>query len=256
MSTNETSILQIIHITDTHLLNNSGELFHGTDTEKSFEKVLIQSQHENPNADFVLLTGDISQTGSEESYHLFQSVLKHARMPVYCVPGNHDNPEFLKSIISNCPDESVEVIQFKRYALFLVNSWQKGRHRGLVSKECLDQIQELLTYQSFDLVVLAVHHPPVLVGSKWLDELGLQNKEEFLRVITSNLSKAVLLCGHVHQEIDLQWQNIRILGTPSTCHQYVKNSPHTLIDEHQLPAYRIVNLTQHGLCNSLIHYVE
>lgn len=256
MPTYKVSASQFIHITDTHLLDNSGELFQEIDTKESFKKVLIQSQHNYPNADFILLTGDISQTGSDASYRLLASVLEHSRLPIYCVPGNHDTPVLLKSVFPHCPDDSISVIHFDHYVLLLVNSWDKGGHRGLISDRSLFQIRELFTNQSFDLVVVAVHHPPIPVGSKWLDELGLQNREEFLRTIDSDSRETILLCGHVHQEIDTMWRGVHILGTPSTCHQFAKNSPHISIVKDQPPAYRIVDISGQGLVKTMIHYVE
>ena len=40
----------------------------------------------------------------------------------------------------------------------------------------------------------------ICINSKWLDEIALQNKEEFLQIIQQSFHDALLLFGHVHQD--------------------------------------------------------
>jgi Icc protein len=248
--------IKFIHITDTHLLNSAEETFHRLNTKENLERVLANSQASYPHIDFFLFTGDISQTGTAKSYALFKSVIQKYDQPVYCVPGNHDKPKLLQCIIPESPASSINIVDLGKFSLVLLNSWVDGEHHGVVTQHCLQQLDDHLKNSVEQFNIIAIHHPPVDINSKWLDELGLHNQAEFLQVINKYSQKILLICGHVHQEIDLQLDNLRLLATPSTCHQYRANSEHMRREVMSAPAYRYVNLSIKNSINTKVHYVE
>lgn len=252
---NQTDVLKFIHITDSHLLNQAEETFHGLNTKINLETVLSHSQTYYPDIDFLLFTGDISQTGSEESYILFKSLIQQYDLPIYCVPGNHDTPKLLQNIIPNCPDDSINIIQLGKYSLILLNSWVEDKHHGLINKRCLQQLEQHLQNNEDQFSIIAIHHPPVLINSKWLDEIGLQNQTEFLHIINKYPHNTLLICGHVHQEVDQQLDTLRLLATPSTCHQFKANCDHRHHIDTPSPAYRYIKLTT-KYTYTKVHYVE
>ena len=248
--------LKFIHITDTHLLNQPDETFNDLNTKKTFEKVLSQSQTRYPDIDFLLLTGDISQTGTEDSYTLFQTIIQQYDLPIYCVPGNHDTPKLLQRIVPNCPDNSINIIQLGKFSLVLLNSWVENKHHGMLTQRCLQQLEEHLQNSEDQFNIIAIHHPPVLINSIWLDEIGLQNKVEFLQIINNYSQNTLLLFGHIHQEIDQQLNKLRLLSTPSTCHQFKANSETMHCIYMPPPAYRIVKLSTANNIDTQVHYIE
>lgn len=251
-----TSTLKFIHITDTHLLNQSADVFQGINTRKSFERVLFQSLAECPDADLLLLTGDISQTGDAESYQLLKLIIEQIKIPIYCVPGNHDTPQYLQALIPSCPDDSISITEFGNYGLVLINSWIEDTHCGAISRRSLLELEDYLTNCEAQFIIFAVHHPPVFIGSKWLDLLGMRNREEFLQIINKYSGKSVMLCGHIHQELDIQQQRVRLLATPSTCYQFEKNSEAMSIVQTQPPAYRFIKLHNYNIIETVVHYIE
>src|SRR5215216_6808374 len=48
--------------------------------------------------DVVLITGDCVDGGSMPEYQRFQALIRPLTMPVYIVPGNHDNREHLLAL--------------------------------------------------------------------------------------------------------------------------------------------------------------
>lgn len=248
--------LQFIHITDTHLLDNSKETFHNINTKKSLESVLDKCHADYTGIDFILVTGDISQTGSQESYTLFQTVLKQLDVAVYCVPGNHDTPRLLQQVEPNCPVDSVNIFQFGKFSLLLLNSCVENNHHGKISQDGLLEIENHLNTRQDQINIIAVHHPPVLINSKWLDALSLQNKSEFLQLLNKHSQNTLVLFGHIHQEIDQQIDNLRLLSTPSTCHQYKANTNYMCILNGHPPAYRYVKLNSSNSIETEIHYVK
>ncbi len=252
-----TDIITFVHVTDSHLLNHAEEVFHQLNTKESLEKVLASSLARYPCIDFFLFTGDISQTGTVESYILFKSLIRVYDRPVYCVPGNHDTPELLQRIIPDSPDSSINIIELGKFTLVLINSWAGAEeHHGIVNQSCLQQLERHLKSSADRFNIIAIHHPPVLINSKWLDELGLQNQDELLRIINKYSRDTLLLCGHVHQEVDQQFDNLRLLATPSTCHQYKAKSEAMCRIDVPLPAYRYVRLSIKNGIDTKVHYIK
>ena len=248
--------LKIIHITDTHLLNRANDSFYGFDTRKSFEKVVQASLTEHPDADFMVLTGDISQNGKEQSYRQLTAVIETIDIPVFAVPGNHDSPQFLQNIFDDCPGQSICVVNRFHYPLVLISSWKRGAHQGEVSAQSLQQLASYLDTCKHSLVIMGIHHPPVQTGSEWLDLLGLENKRELLGLLSNYNLNIIMLCGHIHQELEVYSSNLKVMVTPSTCHQFEPLSKLMAIDDGKSPAYRTIVVKDSELVDSTVHFVN
>jgi Icc protein len=96
-----------------------------------------------------------------------------------------------------------------------------------------------------DNVLVCLHHPPVKMGSRWLDTVGLANADEFLARASASGNVKLALFGHVHQQSDTQHNGITIIGTPSTCRQFAAGSDTFAVDDNP-PAYRRVTLYTDG----------
>ena len=252
---NQSNTIEFIHITDSHLLDHPEDEFHGLNTRSCLDAVLSQSLSRYPDVDFLLFTGDISQTGNEQSYNIFRSVIQQYDFPMYCVPGNHDSPELLQAIIPDCPDKTINIIPFEAFSLVLINSRVEGQNYGIVSHQCLQQLKEHLANHQSQLTIVAVHHPPILTNCKWLDDLGLQNQNEFLQVINDYNPNTLVLSGHIHQEVDSLLEQLRILTTPSTCYQFEVNCDH-MIRANLPPAYRHIRLDTLNNIDTKVHYID
>jgi len=175
LQNNQSNVLQFAHITDTHLLNQSEDTFNGLNTKNTLELVLSHIQSSYADIDFLLLTGDVSQTGDKKSYQALKTVIHQYKFPIYCVPGNHDTPKLLQQVISNCPNDSINIIKLGKFSLVLLNSWVDKQNHGEISQHCLQQLEDHLKNSENQFNIFAIHHSPVLINSRWLDELGLLN---------------------------------------------------------------------------------
>jgi Icc protein len=100
-----------------------------------------------------------------------------------------------------------------------------------------------------------LHHHPVEMGSRWLDGIGLANAGEFWRVIDSHTHVRGIVWGHVHQEYDGERNGVRLLGTPSTCAQFLPKSDRYAVDSRP-PAYRRFNLHDDGRIDTEVRWLE
>ncbi len=249
-------MLEFIHITDTHILDNPEATFHGIKTAATLEAVLIDAVNQYPNLDFILHTGDVSQTGNVESYQIFKSIIQKFAVPLYCIPGNHDAPESLKKIYAHCPDESIKIVKLNDISLVLISSYIENEHYGLISNKNLLELKQHLSKYNNQFNVIAVHHSPIHLNVDWLDKLALTNKYELLKIIQTHSDSTVLFFGHIHREIDQAHGNIRVISTPSTCHQFDENEMQMNCIHYPPPAYRYVKLSAEAIEETKIHYIE
>ena len=255
ISSRQQDVLRFIHITDTHILNRAVETFHQINTINNLQTVLAHCTTYYQDVDFWLFTGDVSQTGTKESYSQFESAIRNYNIPVYCVPGNHDTPQLLQNVAPECPVDSIHVILLGKFSLVLISTWVADEHYGRISHRCLQQLQTHLQNCEDHFNVIVLHHPPVPVNSKWLDEIGLQNKSNFLQILDNYPGNQLVMFGHVHQAVDQQLNRLRFLSTPSTCHQFKPNT-HVHFTDQLPPAYRFVQLSASGRIDTKIHHVQ
>ena len=250
------SDLHFLHITDCHLMDHRDDLFHQQNTRSNLQRVIQQSISSYPDIDFILITGDISQTGTPASYEVFKSIIGAIDIPIYAVPGNHDDPALLQRVIATSPDQSISIIHVKQYSLLLASSWVKDKHYGRISEQSLEQIEQQLKSSDGGFNIIAIHHPPVVVGSQWLDNLGLKNGPELLKLVNASSAKSLIICGHVHQEINRELGQSGLLATPSTCHQFQPHCDSMQRINEASPAYRYVSISNGQMITTKIHYLN
>ena len=64
-------------------------------------------------------------------------------------------------------------------------------------------------------------------------------------MITQSGNVRVAIFGHVHQEFEAEHESIKIIGTPSTCRQFMVASSDFALDDNP-PAYRRISLHADG----------
>ena len=92
------------------------------------------------------------------------------------------------------------------------------------------------------------------MGSKWLDSVGLDNGGLLLAELAAIDSVRVALFGHVHQAYDQEHEGIRVVGTPSTCRQFLPNSDDFAVDDKS-PGYRRLELLPDGSVETEVMWV-
>ena len=193
----------------------------------------------------VAMTGDLIQDGTRAAYHRFCDLMAVLNLPVYCVPGNHDVREFMRDAVSQAPFHYCESVLIKNWLIIGIDSCIDGNAGGRVDDIEMDRLAKSLADTSAEHVMICLHHPPLPVGSQWLDEVGLHNADEFLRMITQSGNVRLAIFGHVHQAIEAEYESVKIIGTPSTCRQFMVASDGFALDDHP-PAYRRISLGADG----------
>ncbi|MGI9248099.1 MAG: phosphodiesterase [Woeseiaceae bacterium] len=238
-------LIRILHLTDPHLFANSEGSLRGTATQASLQRVLDHYEAGDWRADRAIVTGDLIQDDSAEAYDRFRKLLLPLNMRMHCVPGNHDVRDLMRKICCVPPFSYCAFEEVGDWLLIGLDSCITGDAGGLVSAEELDRLSDTVDRSAAKHVMVCLHHPPVAMGSAWLDTVGLKNGDEFLQRLQSLGRVRLAVFGHVHQPYDAEHEGIRIVATPSTCRQFLPGSDEFAIDDSP-PAYRRITLRSDG----------
>ncbi|XKM13999.1 3',5'-cyclic-AMP phosphodiesterase [Orbaceae bacterium ac157xtp] len=238
---------RIIHITDTHLFAQTGNTLMGVNTNASFQAVIDQifADDSSSNFDLIVATGDFVQDGSEAAYNHFAKSIQDLNLPCVYIPGNHDKFSIMNRVFSDYGlDESKTVLFGDKWVLILLNSQVEDKAYGFLQKSELDFLDNTLERFADRKAMIFLHHHPVSINSKWLDEHSLKNSEDLKRVIAKHKNVKSIGCGHIHQQLDVVWQGCHVFATPSTCFQFKPASDEFKLDVIT-PGWRIINLNDH-----------
>lgn len=227
----------------------------GTVTHLSLSRVIEHITDANWPADLVAMTGDLIQDDSRAAYDRFCELMSGLELPVYCVPGNHDVRELMRDAVSRDPFHYCGSVQIGNWLITGIDSCLDGAAGGRVDDEEMERLAKILAATGAEHVLICLHHPPLPVGSKWLDQVGLRNGEEFLRMIAQPGSVRAAIFGHVHQAFEGEHDSIRIIGTPSTCRQFEVASDEFALDDNP-PAYRRLVLNPDGSLDNELIWVD
>jgi Icc protein len=196
-------------------------------------------------ADVVVVTGDLIQDDSAAAYAHFRDLLTALALPIYCVPGNHDVRTLMQEELDGPPFHYCATVEMADWRIIGIDSCVTGRAGGNIEPAELARLDDEIASSRAANIMVCLHHPPVAMGSKWLDSVGLDNSDEFLQLVTASGKVRLAIFGHVHQPYDAIHDGVRIIGTPSTCRQFAPGSDIFAVDESP-PAYRRISLFEDG----------
>ncbi len=252
---NFNSRLIVAQLTDTHLFATPDQEMMGVKTAETFQQVLEHLKKLNPQPDIILLTGDLSQDETPESYQYLKQELTPLNIPTYWIPGNHDNLLTLQQNLTGDPIDSEKFFQVGSWQFILLNSVIPGRTDGELSETQLTQLDQQLQKTINLPTVVALHHHPLQIQSEIMDQYCLQNAPEFLLIISRYPQVKFVIFGHIHQEFQQKYQDVDYLGTPSTCLQLLPQQPEIVIVQTP-PGFRLFYLNADGTWKTQIHRVH
>jgi len=238
-------VLRIIQITDFHLFADEQGTLKGVNTLNSLSAVTQDCRRRRPAPDMVLVTGDVSHDGSAASYRRCRDMLAGLSAPVMFIPGNHDDVDIMQQQLPGGKISAERCLQHRGWNIILLDTVMHGEEGGFLAVDELAFLDEMLQNWPNCPSLIALHHPPVPVGSRWLDAIGLANGEEFFDVLDRHAQVRAVIFGHIHQVFDRQKKGMRLMGTPSTCIQFRPYQDDFALD-HQKPGYRYLKLHANG----------
>jgi Icc protein len=195
--------------------------------------------------DVIAMTGDIVQDDGRRAYERLRELMAPLGRPVHCVPGNHDRPALMRETLDGEPFRYCAVEEHGGWLVAGIDTSIEGAVGGRVEEAELERLREALDRTAAEHAVVCLHHPPLPVGSRWLDQSGLENGREFLETVAASGKVRLVLFGHVHQAFESRFGPVKIVGTPSTCSQFEPHSSEYAVSDAP-PAYRRITLEAAG----------
>lgn len=239
----------MIQITDTHLMDKPEAKFVGINPEDNFHAVMEDIQNRYKNIDLIIHTGDLAQAAFPETYDRYIAYMRQFGVDFYHIPGNHDNLNFFPF---HTPEPQPTIIELGQWRIVLLNSSVNGRTDGRIQEAQLAQLQQTLEQLQDYFVIIACHHNPFEMNSKWLDQHKLKNADELKAVLEPFCNIKAVLHGHVHQESYNEWNGVKFISTPATCVQFKPLSQEFEFDK-VAPGYRCLHLKSNGEFETVVH---
>lgn len=215
----------LIQFSDLHLSGKVGE----DDSYQAFLACLVASLSYRP--DGFILTGDLVNCGKADGYDWLFDKLSSTNIPFYAIAGNHDvtlehnahlpfeersfMPITADTRLLDCTRLSID-----NWQLLLLNSAVCGHIHGQLSLCQLDWLNETLSCHN-QPALLALHHPPLAVGSAWIDNYQLQDSHKLWQIISQHRHLRLILCGHVHQNHTIHYHHTTIHTSIGTHYQFM-----------------------------------
>ena len=252
-STNiDSSVLNIVHITDCHLFEDEAGEYFKVNTAKNFKKALDFIA--TIDCDAIIFGGDLTQDHTEQSYHLFAQLIEQAGLAdkTHWLPGNHDEIDVYQRIFAEYGISHNKVIENSAWRLLLTNS-KGSTPAGWVSQPHLSELTDQINQNSKNTIVFTHHHPLPING--YLDKHILQNGEELISELAKNKCVKGLFHGHVHNEYIWHCEQFDVFATPATSIQFEKYTKQwQQIDLG--PACRMIRLNNDGSFNTQVVWLN
>lgn len=251
---------RILQLTDLHLFADPAERLEGIPTRELLEDVVAQLLAAETPPDHVVVTGDLAHDELPETYAAARELLAPWLDRLWIVPGNHDDRAGMRAAFpERIPETGAERISFA----FRAGTWlclgldtlDPGEVRGVLAGEQIEWIRARLREERPDAVVLFMHHPPVELGVRWLDLLGLEGAGLLQALAVEEPRLRLVCCGHVHQESSHRVGGAEVVTTPSTGLQF---SPVSQVPAFTRapPGYRLIELDAGGYTTTVVRLPE
>ena len=240
--------MKFIHLTDTHVIGEG--LLYGQDPAERLARAVASINSQHDDADFVVVTGDMTHWGDSQAYARFAKEIRQLKMPVHLMIGNHDDTPSLMQTFPEVPRDENGFVQTAietPYGRFLLlDTKAQGTHAGAYC----DARRTWLAHQlkTPGRVFLFMHHPPFEVGIKAMDAIMMQDADPFYEVIAPHKARIChLFFGHVHRAIWGNWRGISYSCMRGLNHQVALDldAPAERINGNfEPPAYGVVLLDE------------
>ena len=214
----------IAQISDTHIKADGMLAYQHIDTSGFLARAVDHILHLDPRPDVVLGTGDLVDTGTDAEYARLRHLLAPLPMPVYLIPGNHDDRGALRRAFPDhryLPREGFiqYVVEGGPVRLIALDTLIPKAPGGRLDRERVDWLDARLGEAPEAPTVIFMHHPPFATGIAYMDSIGLEGADLLAEVVKRHPQVERVLCGHLHRTIQTRWAGTLAMTSPGTAHQ-------------------------------------
>jgi len=234
-------------ITDTHIKAERKLAYGIVDTAGMLEDCVADILVRPQRPDAIIVTGDLVDYGRPDEYALLRELLAPLPMPIFLLPGNHDERGTLRAAFPEHAylrqwepfiQYAIEDFTVRLVALDSVIPMQGG---GTLCGERLAWLERTLSARPATPTIVALHHPPFKTGIGHMDRVGFDASDALAAVIVRHPQVERVIAGHLHRPITARFAGTVASTCPSPAHQVALDIAHDAADDFILepPAYQL-----------------
>ncbi len=212
--------MKLLQITDIHL-TVPGQTISGRDPNANFGKALDHALSHHPDAEAVIITGDLSDWGEADDYHRLRDVITATDMPIHLCVGNHDDRPTFTSVFPELAGDDGFIQYIVPLSLghaIMLDTWGPETHAG----HFCSQRANWLTKQLARLpgpVWIFMHHNPVPIEVAPMDKIMLLDADRFGATVAPFADKIRhIFHGHCHMHLSGSLHGIPFSAPRGTNH--------------------------------------
>ena len=223
---------KLIQLSDLHLVPPGKLTSKVLDTnailEETINEILSKKDYFG-QIDGLVVTGDISDDGSMESYLSAYEKISKLNVPILVIPGNHDLRDPMRKVFhenvqfSKNSSQFDWVFEFDETLIIGLDTLVEGENFGFLEEKSLDFLSHQLSNNSGSDLVLLIHHPPIKTGIYFMDQIGLTNSSDLSECLKATNRPIKILCGHVHGVYHGLLGIHPVVSAPSICSAFEFN---------------------------------
>jgi len=216
----------LIQITDTHILPPGEVLYGNIESATHLRETVSEINRMQPLPDAVMVTGDLVENGDLPGYRYFIELIGPLKMPVWVIPGNHDDPQAMQQAFAEtaCFPVTDETFQYAiedlPFRILALNSRSEGTELPAFNARKLDWLETELN-RSVKPVLLAIHHPPMTTGIELIDMGGAEWYQGMKSLISRHPQVKLVICGHCHTDLCGRIGQVPVYMAPANSHQLI-----------------------------------
>jgi 3',5'-cyclic AMP phosphodiesterase CpdA len=164
-----------------------------------------------PDADLILICGDLADRGDEASYRRLKPLVEGSGVPIVMMLGNHDDRDAFVSVFPDAPLDSEgfvqQVVTLGDTRLIVLDTLVVRRdsdeftHAGELCTRRMAWLDRQLTAAGDAPCIVAMHHPPHDTGFAAMDAIKLRNGDAFHDLVARHGNVRHIIAGHIHRTI-------------------------------------------------------
>ena len=216
----------LVQITDTHVVERGTLLYGQADTARHLAETVSEINAMRPLPDGVLITGDLVEHPGPTTYSHFRDLIEPLRMPVFLMPGNHDNPEIMQNYFCDTPMFPAEPPHFQYviddfpFRVLMLNSHFDNSELPHFGPRRLRWLEGVLE-ESDRPTLVAIHHPPMKTGIGFIDMVGPDWYRGLGEVLARHPQVLKIICGHGHLDLQGRLGAVPVQMVGSIAHQLI-----------------------------------
>ena len=214
----------LCQISDLHIKPERKLAYGVVDTATMLERCVAHIGRLPQRPDAVIATGDLVDGASIAEYALLRELLSPLTMPLYLMPGNHDERRAMRQVFADHRylHSRSDFIQFVvddfPVRLVALDTIIPGQSGGTLCEERLAWLDRALA-ESGKPTIVAMHHPPFITGIGHMDRIGFDASLKLEPIIARHRQVERIIAGHLHRPITVRFGGT-VAGTcPSPAHQ-------------------------------------